>query len=109
MVTLDDQLRSSSHPDLAHRSHECVFPGKGGFQRQRSGNECDLLMAQGGQVLYRLTNSIEIIDSNVADARARRTNVYENQGHVPKLQVVEARLFHAERHYPSSFNPALQP
>src|SRR5260370_39010036 len=103
MVTLDDQLRSSSHSDLAHRSHECVFPGKGGFQRQRSGNECDLLMPQGGQVLYRLTNSIEIIDSNVPDARARRTNAYENQWHVPKLKGVEERLFDAAVHYRYSF------
>ncbi len=65
-------------------------------------------MAQGGQVLYRLTNSIEIIDSNVADARARRTNVYENQGHVAKPKVVEERLFHAEGHYRYSFDPVLQ-
>src|SRR5713226_8087537 len=108
MVALHDQLRISSHSNLAHRSGERILSCEGRFQAQRTGNECDPLMAQGGKVLYRLTNSVQVIDSNIADARARRANVYEYQRHVAKSKVVEERFLHAERHNRYAFDPVLE-
>src|SRR5229473_4384550 len=108
MVAFHDQLRRSSHSNLAHRSYERILSGKGRFQAQRTGNECNLFMTQGGQVLYRLTNTMQIIDTNIADARARRANVYEYQRHVAKSKVVEERFLHAERHNRYAFDPVLE-
>ena len=65
-------------------------------------------MAHGREVLYRLTNAMEIIDSNIADARARRPDVHENQGNVAKFEIVEERFFHAKRHDCHAFDPVLQ-
>src|SRR6266478_2241589 len=108
MVAFHDQLRRSSHSNLAHRSYERILSGKGRFQAQRTGNECNLFMTQGGQVLYRLTNTMQIIDSNIADARARRPDVYENQRHITKFKVVEERFFHAKGHYRYAFDPVFE-
>src|SRR5260370_34593681 len=108
MVALHDQFRRSSHADRAHRPDERILSGQGRFQGQWTGNECNLFMTQGGQVLYRLTNSMEIIDSNIADTRARRTNVYEYQRNVAKFKVVEERFLHAERHNRYAFDPVLE-
>ena len=83
MVALNDQRRIQLQADLLHGSQERLLPRHRGFQPQRAGNERDLLVTKCGQMLYRLTDPVQIVDLDVADLRARRSNIDKDQRYLP--------------------------
>src|SRR5690348_982923 len=48
-------------------------------------------------MLDSLTNAVQIIDANIADARQRGADVDKDERDIARFQVVEKGLFHAER------------
>jgi len=58
MVAFHDQLGVAAIPiSLIDRMNASFREGQ--ISSQRTGNECNLFMTQGGQVLYRLTNTMQ--------------------------------------------------
>src|SRR5882762_11273316 len=59
-------------------------------------------------MLHRLPDTMDIIDPDVTDAGTRRPHIYKHQRHVPQLEIVEERFFHAEGHYRNAFDAVLE-
>src|SRR5579863_2873105 len=57
-------------------------------------------------MLNRLTDAVQVVDTNVADPGTRRTNIDKYQGHLAKFEVLQQHLFHAERHDGNAFDSA---
>jgi hypothetical protein len=72
-----------------------LFSGHRGFQTQGPVMNA-IFVAQGRQMLHRLADSVEIIDSDVADPGTRWPNIDKDQGHFSQLQVFKQHLFHTE-------------
>src|SRR3954470_7234889 len=85
-----------------------MLPRHGRFQAQRPGNEGNLLVTKSSQVLNRLTNPVLIIDSDIADPRARWAYVYIYNWHLADAQVLDEMLLHSERQDSDAFNAAFQ-
>ena len=64
------------------------------------------MVTQRGQMLDRLTNSMEVIDANIADSGTSRSDVDKYQRHPAQFQVLKQHFFHAERHDSNAFDPA---
>src|SRR5579862_6766553 len=63
-------------------------------------------MPKRGQMLNRLTDTVQVVDTNVADAGTRRTNVDKYQWHLAQFEILEQHLLHAERHNGNTFDTA---
>ena len=106
MRSLYDQGAIDLQPNLRHRTEECLLAGFGRFQMQRAGDERDLLMSKRGQMLNCLSNSVEVVDSDIAHSRPSRPHVNEYQRHLSQFQVLEQDLFHTEGHNGDPFDAA---
>jgi len=65
-------------------------------------------MAQRRKMSHRLPDAIQIIDANIADARPWRFDFDEHGRQVAKLEILEQRFFHFERHDRHAFDSVFQ-
>src|SRR6185369_3538917 len=89
VVPFHHQLRIGRQANLLHRSQERLVSGCRRFKSQRPRNERDFFVTESSQMLHRLPDSVQIVDPDIADARARRSDVDKYQGYLPELQILE--------------------
>ena len=58
-------------------------------------------------MLHRLADSVQIVDPDIADPRARRPDINEDQRHLPEFEVLKQHFFHTEGQDRNAFHPAL--
>src|ERR1051326_5010820 len=63
----------------------------------RASYEGDPRVAQSGQMLYSLTNSVLIVNADIGDTLNIGPNVDEYERNTAKTQMLEQRLFHTKR------------
>src|SRR6476646_1211025 len=95
VVAYYDQV--SCKPDLTHRCLKCLAPGYSRLQVLRSGDKRDPRVAQSRQVLYSLTDSAQVVDSDVCYSGNIRSNVNKNEWNFPIAKVLDERILHTER------------
>ena len=67
VVAFDHVRGRDGEAELSHGFEECIAAGHDGTQAQRAGDEGDLAVAEGGEVLDGLTDSLCVIDFEDAD------------------------------------------
>ncbi len=83
VVAFHDQGRIRFEADLLHRTEERLLAARLPTSGARAGNKSDFFVTQRRQMLHRLTDTVKIVDPNIAHARARRANVDKDQRHFP--------------------------
>ena len=73
---------------------------------QRSSYKRDARVPQGGEVLYRLTNSVLIVDPDIGDSRDIGSHVDEDQRNLTETKVLQQGFFHAEGEDRHPIHPA---
>jgi hypothetical protein len=105
VIAHDDQFWRK--PDLRHRQFESLSPRQGRLQMQRSSDEGDARMPERGQMLYRLPDSILIVNADVSYSRHVGSDVNEYQRNLTETKVFDQRVFHAEGQDRHPIHPAL--
>ena len=85
MVPDDDQIRGK--PDLFHGGLESISPRARGLQALWSCNERDSCVAQRSQVLDCLSNSVQIVDSDICNAWNIRSYIDKDERNLPVAKV----------------------
>src|ERR1039458_8694202 len=75
---------------------------------QGAGNESDAAMAEGGQMLYGLTDSFGIVDLEDANVWQAGAGVDKNEGKLALNQLLDQILFNAEGHDGDAVDVALE-
>ena len=72
-------LQTDLDPQAGHRFEKRVAPSHGRAQAQRAADESDVAMAERGQVLHSLANSLAIIDLEHADIGLGGSGIHKDQ------------------------------
>jgi len=76
------------------------------MQLERPGYKRDIPVAQSGQMLHALADSVMIVHAEQADARPLGPHIHKHQGNVAFSELVQQRLLDAEGHHGHAFGLA---
>ena len=94
VVALNQKVGIDAQAQVFHCPSEGGLSRHSGFKAERAGDKCDSFMMELGQMLYRLCDSVLIVDLDIADAWERGTNVHKDERYLAETQTVEKRFLH---------------
>src|SRR5580698_8107704 len=98
VITFYDSGWLGSDTALLHGFGKRSQAGLRRVQPHGAGYESDMAVAERRQMLYRLPDSVVVIDFENADTRTVGTNIDEDQWNLALGQLIEKRFFDTEGH-----------